>query len=62
MHRHAVPDVHRLALWADQLPTVGAMDVWRVQLFIQSPRWHSGFASQTLCRLSESVALALKRQ
>ena len=62
MYRHVVPDVHRLGLWADQLPTVGAIDVCRVQLFIQSLRWRSGFTRQTLCRLSEAIALALKGQ
>ena len=62
MHRHAVPDVHRLALWADQLPTAGAMDVCRVQLFIQLPQWRLGFASQSRSSLPQAVALSLKRQ
>jgi hypothetical protein len=26
MHRRVPPDVHRLALWADQLSTAGAMN------------------------------------
>ena len=62
MHRHAVPDVHRLALWADQLPTVGAKDVCRFRLLILARPCRSGFPRQTGRRLSESVALALKRQ
>ena len=62
MHRHAVPDVHRLDLWADQLPTVGAKDVCRVRLLILSRRCGSGFARQAGRRLSESVALALEGQ